>query len=71
MKKREKKHWTTKNTHQKIYKKKYEDKSLITKIDWMTILYIIFIIILIVLNSNHVGYDYFPSIPSEWIEWLK
>jgi len=69
--KKKKKHWTSKNTHLKKSKKKSEDNAFITHIDWMTILYIILIIILIALNSNYVGYDYFPSIPYEWIKWLK
>ena len=80
MKKRKKKHWTSKNTHLKKMKSRdessfqpmsrFEKKCYI----FCLILFIldaILVIILKALNNQTVGYDYFPSIPSEWIEWLK
>ena len=35
------------------------------------ILYAMLVISSKALNNQVVGYDYFPSIPYEWIKWLK
>jgi len=80
MKKRKKKRWTTKNTHLKRMKRRninslhsmsgFEKKCYQFCI-LLFILYAILVIFLKAFNNQAVGYDYFPSIPPEWIEWLK
>ena len=80
MKKRKKKHWTSKNTHLKQMKSRdensfqpmsrFERKCFIFSVT-LAIISGILLILLKALNNQTVGYDYFPSIPSEWIEWLK
>jgi len=80
MKKKRKKHWTTKNTHLKHLKKRDENSEqpmsrfykVLFNIDtWLIIIAAILIIILKALDNRVVGYDYYPNIPIEWIRWLK
>lgn len=78
--KKKRKHWTTKNTHLKRMKCREFDSPLpMTRFEkkcekvmkWITILIIIAFIILVAFGKQAVGYDHFPSIPIEWIKWLK
>ena len=82
MKKRKKKHWTTKNTHACNKKRKLDDEYWTPKKTkeewtyeqiacWIAIICALLLIVLKVCDNNIVGYDYFPSIPSEWIKWVK
>lgn len=80
MKKRKKKHWTTKNTHLKKIKARDEnsfqpmsgfERKCFRFCLILFILYAILVICLKALDNQVVGYDYFPSIPYEWIKWLK
>lgn len=73
--KKKRKHWTTKNTQLKRYKNNESEKSSISRFDCIsiiiTIIAAILFIILKSLDNRVVGYDHFPSIPIEWIKWLK
>ena len=80
MKKRKKKYWTNKNTHLKRMKVRDENSfqpmSKFEKFCYrfcliLIILYAMLVISSKALNNQVVGYDYFPSIPYEWIKWLK
>jgi hypothetical protein len=78
--KKKKKHWTTKNTHLKHLKNRDEhseqpmdrfNKVLYNIGAWLIIIAAILFIILKALDNRVVGYDHFPSIPVDWIRWLK
>ena len=80
MKKRKKKYWTSKNTHLKRMKVRDENSfQPMSKFEkfcyrFCLILFILYAMLVIsskALNNQVVGYDYFPSIPYEWIKWLK
>lgn len=80
MKKKRKKHWTTKNTHLKHLKNRDEHseqpmskfyKMLDNIGTWLIIISAILYIIVKALDNRVVGYDYYPNIPIEWIRWLK
>lgn len=80
MKKKRKKHWTTKNTHLKHLKNRDEHseqpmskfyKMLDNIGTWLIIISAILYIIVKALDNRVVGYDHFPSIPVDWIRWLK
>lgn len=78
-KKKKKKHWTTKNRHIKRLKKKDYVEQPINRFykicldvgTWMIIIAGLLFIILKALDNRVVGYDHFPSIPLEWIKFLK
>ena len=76
MRKKKKKHWTTKNTHLKRFKKT-EEYSEQSSSRFERILYIIGLILAILsilstaLDNFIVGYDHFTGIPSDWIKSLK
>ena len=78
--KNKRKHWTTKNKHLKHPRKRDEnseqpmsriEKKLFKIGSWLIIIGGILMIILKALNNRVIGYDHFPSIPIEWIKWLK
>ena len=78
--KKKRKHWATKNTHLKHPRKRDEnseqpmrriEKKLFKIGSWLIIIGGILMIILKALNNRVIGYDHFPSIPIEWIKWLK
>lgn len=73
--KKKRKHQTVKNKRIKRFKIDENDNLSITKFERLsiiiTIVLAILFIILKALDNRVVGYDYFPSIPIEWIEWLK
>lgn len=78
--KKKRKHWTTKNTHLRHPRKRDEnseqpmssiEKNLFKIGSWLIIIAGILLIILKALDNRVVGYDHFPSIPMEWIKWLK
>ena len=47
------------------------EKKLFKIGSWLIIIGGILMIILKALNNRVIGYDHFPSIPIEWIKWLK
>ena len=76
MKKKRKKHWTTKNTHLKHLKNRDDDK--IKSVSRIEILLAIVGIILAILSilvqaldNDVVAYDNFTGNPTEWIKKLK
>lgn len=78
--KKKREHWTTKNNHLKAFRKRDENSerpmSRFDKIcdkigTWLIVIAAVIFIILKALDNHIVGYDYFPNIPIEWIEWLK
>lgn len=82
MKKRKKKHYTTKHTHIRVRKRVQEDKDWTPRttpkekmyeniIGWSVIICLLAHILLKACNNDTVGYDHFPHIPSEWIRVLK
>jgi len=73
--KKKRKHQTTKSRRIKRLKIETNYNPPISKFERLSIIFTIVLAILFIilkaLNNRVVGYDYFPSIPIEWIEWLK
>ena len=69
MKKKRKKHWTTKNTHLKHLKNRDDDK--IKSVSRIEIILAILSILVQALDNDVVGYDNFTGNPTEWIKKLK
>lgn len=73
--KKNKKKWTTKNTHLEKKKKREDyDKNFagwVAKLGfWMMLVAVILGIAIIAMNNHIVGYDHFIGIPREWVHSL-